>query len=79
MQNWTIKMAEVYVICLSTSNLYLKDIGDNLCLSFVDNSFDGMFFTKELAEETTRFLNINTSHFLGVEPLNEEEDAQEES
>ena len=67
-------MDEVYVVCLSKSNLYLKDIGDNLRLSFVDNSFDGMFFTKELAEETTRFLNINTSHFLGIEPLNDQED-----
>lgn len=73
------RMPEVYVICLSKSNLYLKDIGDNLSLSFVDNPFDALYFTQELAEETTRFLNINTPHFLTVEPINEEEDAQEES
>ena len=78
MLNWMTTMAEVYVISLSKSNLYLKDIGDNLALCFVDNSFDGLFFTKELAEETTRFLNINTPHFLTVEPLNEQEDATED-
>jgi hypothetical protein len=79
MQNWMEQMAEVYVISLSKANLYLKDIGDNLTLSFVDNPFDGMFFTKELAEETTRFLNINTHHFLTVEPLNDEENVQDNS
>lgn len=78
MLNWMEQMAEVYVISLSKANLYLKDIGDNLGLSFVDNPFDGMFFTQELAEETTRFLNINTPHFLTVGPLNEQEDATED-
>jgi len=73
------RMLEVYVICLSKSNLYLKDIGDSLSLSFVDNPFDALYFTKELAEETTRFLNINTSHFLTVEPLNDEENVQDNS
>ena len=73
MLNWMEQMSEVYVLALSFNNLYLKDIGDNLKLSFVDNSFDAMFFTKDLANETVRFLNSNTPHFLTVEPLNDEE------
>ena len=78
MQNWIEQMVEVYVISLSKSNLYLKDIDDNLGLSFVDNPFDALYFTQELAEETTRFLNINTPHFLTVEPINDQEDATED-
>jgi len=72
-------MAKVYIIYHSKSNLYLKDIGDNLSLSFVDNAFDALFFTKELAEELVRFLNINTPHFLSVESINEEEDVSDNS
>ena len=68
------QMDEVYVISLAYTKLYLKDIGDNLSISFADKAIDGMYFTEDLAKETVRFLNSNTRHFLTAEPLNDQED-----
>ena len=72
-------MAEVHVIAITKFNLYIKCIGDNLSLSFVDNPYDALYFTKEVADEVVRLLNVNTPYFLTVQPINEEEDIQEES
>jgi len=78
MQNWMELMVEVHVISVSKFNLYVKCIGDNLSLSFVDNPYDALYFTKEIAEEVVRLLNVNTPYFLTVEPINNEENVSDE-
>ena len=67
-------MAEVYIIKLYSADLYLKDIRDCLSLTFIDNPMDAIYFTKELAEETVRFLHTNTDHSLIATPLDDKED-----
>ena len=77
MLNWMEQMAEVYIIKLYNAELYLRDIKDCLSLTFIDNPLDAIYFTKELAEETVRFLQANTDHSLIEMQLNDQEDVSD--